>query len=508
MRTDQLIPQIKRALTQGSFVFRGETTAVTALNEKLDEAATKLLSGAVVRIFDRYAEAPHRADTALAEKFLKAGTPAAITTALDPLGIVVVSAGGRGIKADHKAIVSIRDHIDRTGTVDGKRLLDHFSDPPFGWSPDTVRYIVAAMLMAGEIRLKVSGRQISAAGQQAIDVLKTNKSFGAVGVSLRDDRPSNETLSRAATRLTDLIGDAVVPLEQDISKAAVRHFAVFQREYGPLAGQLAALNLAGADRGRTLVQELSSVLQTDASDAPQRLGGEESSLYDDLKWAAAVKRALDTGLEATVRGLQDHRRDLVALPISGIPGELRQELDGEIKELTQHLQKDDFHLRAADLNSALTHIQSRVRDAATKLGERQKVRIQEGIEDLQRLPEWGELTQEERGNAVARLERLPVQSTADMNGLKALLAAEYNITFNLSELKESVRRQAQERAKQRLEEEKVKPGPSLVKLKKTIRIPPAVSSASQMDELIRQLQELKLEMALYAGIELTIRMDE
>jgi len=176
--------------------------------------------------------------------------------------------------------------------------------------------------------------------------------------------------------------------------------------------------------------------------------------------------------------------------------------------LTQRLIKDDFHLRAADLNSALTHIESRVRDAATRLGQRQKVRIQEGIEDLQRLPEWGELTQEERGNAVDRLERLAVAATADMNGLKALLAAEYNITFNLSELKESVRRQAHERAKQRLEEEKLKTGPSPGKLKKTIHIPSAVSSAAQRDELIRQLQELKLEMALYADVELTIRVDD
>ena len=31
-----------------------------------------------------------------------------------------------------------------------KRLLDDFSNDPFGWSPDTTRYIVAAMLMAGQ----------------------------------------------------------------------------------------------------------------------------------------------------------------------------------------------------------------------------------------------------------------------------------------------------------------------------------------------------------------------
>ena len=83
---------------------------------------------------------------------------------------------------------AIRDYIDKRGTVDGKRLLDDFSGDPFGWSPDTTRYILAAMLMGGEIKLKVSGREVTAAGQQAIDALKTNNSFKPIGVALRDEK--------------------------------------------------------------------------------------------------------------------------------------------------------------------------------------------------------------------------------------------------------------------------------------------------------------------------------
>ena len=49
--------------------------------------------------------------------------------------------------------------------------------------------------------------------------LKTNNSFKQIGVSLRDERPSIETLGRAAERLTELVGDMVIPLEQEISKA-------------------------------------------------------------------------------------------------------------------------------------------------------------------------------------------------------------------------------------------------------------------------------------------------
>ena len=90
-------------------------------------------------------------------------------------------------------------------------VLGVFSGPPFGWSPDTVRYMVAALLVAGEVKLKVSGREVTVTGQQAIEALKTNNTFRAVGVALRDDRPSMEILARAAGRLTELSGEPVIP---------------------------------------------------------------------------------------------------------------------------------------------------------------------------------------------------------------------------------------------------------------------------------------------------------
>ena len=132
----------------------------------MTEASRKILADVAEQVFARYAKAPERVETALAEKFLRVGNPAAITSTHDPLGLVEITGGRPGIKTAHKAIVSIHDYIDRSGTVEGERLLDHFSDAPFGWSPDTVRYILAAMLVAGEIKLKVSAREVTAAGQR------------------------------------------------------------------------------------------------------------------------------------------------------------------------------------------------------------------------------------------------------------------------------------------------------------------------------------------------------
>jgi len=68
--------------------------------------------------------------------------------------------------------LAFRDYLDRTGTVDGKRLIDCLTDAPFGWSPDTLRYLVAALLLAGEIKLRVSGREVTVkwpAGYRSIE---------------------------------------------------------------------------------------------------------------------------------------------------------------------------------------------------------------------------------------------------------------------------------------------------------------------------------------------------
>lgn len=495
----QLQSKIKQTLQAGSFVFRGQATAVSALDADLLEAAKKLLSDVADQVFDRYVEAPVRAGTDTAEKFLKVANPAAISSALDPLGLVQTVAGRASFKTDHKAMISIRDYIDKRGTVDGKRLLDDFSSDPFGWSPDTTRYIVAAMLMAGEIKLKVSGREVTAAGQQAIDALKTNNSFKQIGVALRDERPSIETLGRAAERLTELVGDMVIPLEQEISKAAAKHFPRFQHDYGSLAEKLSGLGLAGSDRIRTLNQDIADVLFTDASDAPQRLGAETSAIYDNLKWAQEVKRVLDNGLDATLRDLQAHRRDIEALPDTGVPGELRRELSEDLGTLSERLGKEDFYKHTADFNSQLTHLKGRVRDAVITLSEQQKLRLKEGVEDLQRIPEWEELTQEERGNAVNRLDGLALAATQDLAGLKKLLARDYDINSTLEDLKRSIQRQGQERLRQRMEEERAKTDPEgPAKLSRSIAVPARMTSVADIDRLIKVLQEAKMALALYS----------
>jgi hypothetical protein len=505
VQSKQLQAKIKQALHAGSFVFRGQVTAVSALDGELLEAAKELLTDVAGQVFDRYSQAAARVDTDAAEKFLKVASPAAITAALDPLGLVQVAAGRAKFKTDHLAIVSIRDYIDKHGTVDGQRLLEAFSADPYGWAADTTRYIVAAMLMAGEIKLRVSGREVTVVGQQAIDALKTNKSFKNVGVVLREERPSMETVGRAAERLTELIGDSVIPLEQEISKAAAKHFVRFQQEFGPLAEKLARFELKGADRVVALNQDLADCLFADASDATQRLGAESSTIYDNLTWAREVQQALDHGLERTVHDLHDHRRALGQLPDNGVPGELRRDAEGDLMAFADNLGRADFQKHATEFNTLLTQLKTRVGKAAVTLQAQQAQRLKAAVEDLQRVPEWAEATQEERSNAVNRIEGLALVATENLAGLRQMLSRDYDIGVTVDELKRSIQRQGQERLRARVEEERSKTGNGgPPKLSKTLSVPSKLTSTADIDALLQVLRELKAQSALYAEVEVTL----
>lgn len=500
---------LQRSLSQGSFVFRGQTTPVDTLGADPRAAAARLLVDVAAQVFERYAEAAHSAETGVAEKLLRAGNLTGVTSASDPLGLVVLSGGVPQINRDHKALVSIRDHLESQGMVDGKRLSDHFTAPPFGWSPDTLRYLVAAMLIDGQIKLKLSGREITVPGQQAIDALKTNNSFKPVGVALRDAPVDPQLLARAAARITELKGEQIVPLANEISRAVAGLLPELQRRYGALPEKLANLGLNGEDRLEWLAAQMTEILLTDASDAPQRLGAEDSYLHETLTWAAAVHHALRQGLEKTITSLRDHLRAIEQLPESGTPGQVRADLADDLEWLKQRLAQETFYKHAADFSTRLTGIQSRIGAAVKALAGEQEARIRAGQEELQRLPDWAELSLAEQQETLGQLDNLRIAVSSDIAGLGQLLKRDYAISTQVAELKQRVEELADERRRARLQEERDKQvREGLEKLQRTVRVPARLATADQLEALIQSLQRLRRELNVYSEIEITFEFEE
>ena len=495
---NDLAQKLIRSIAKGSFIFRGSVTAAESVDQNVLNACKEHLGKVAKQVFDRYPEAPERVETSLPEKFLRAAATSlrSVTSQLDPLGLVEVSGGTPSIKTDHQALVSIRDYIDMNGLVEGKRLLEIFSDAPYGWSQDTTRYLVGALLVGGEIKLKVGGREVTVNGQQAIDGIKTNNTFKSIGVSLRNDRPSNEILAKAAERLTDLSGDAVVPLEVEISKVAQKMLPKLQHQYASLEEKLSGLNLPGTDTMESVNRQIANLLLTDALDAPQVFGSEQSTLYEELKWVQEVKLAFDNNLDRTIRQIRDLERDIEGLPGTGAPGELGKAVCDDFEAINERLKQKSFFDHAADLNTRCTSIESQVTETVRTMSKSQDDLINGAESDLVRIPEWIEFTAEEQQNVLSELQGLPAEVDEDIAGLKKLISDQYDITNTIEALKRCIIEDGKERRKP-LEPRPEPGGKPGTRQPQTVRVPARITNTDELETLIRRLQELRHDSSYY-----------
>ena len=508
-KRNELERLIKGSLLQGSFIFRGEVVAVDTLNQNLTEAANKHLGGVAEQVYNRHSEAAHRAQTNLAEKFLGANSLSGITSDIDPLGLVKREKGTPTIDVEHKALISIRDIIKRQGSIEGSRLLDIFADAPYGWSQDTIRYLVAAMLLAGEIKVKSAGREILVAGQHAIDALKNNNSFKKIGISLRDERPSRDVMAKASDRLTELSGNSVVPLENEISKATTKLFPTLQHQYAPLAGKLTRLSLKGVERLEALANDLKDILSNDGSDAPTRLGAEDSELYNSLKWAAELDRSFKNGLDETLTLLQLHRDGLNNLPDNGIPGQLKLDLAETLESLDQRLMVPDFYKHSTDFASALTEVRSKVAQTVEQMLNKQSETIKSAKQDLRNVPEWSVLNQQEQDNVVSGLDGVFRPVSKDIEGLKALLRQEYDFNCRLQDIKANVVKTVRKRQQEKVvEEQKIDYQEGRTVLTRKITLKPAITSMTELNQLINELKRLQGELQQAHEFELNLSFDD
>lgn len=252
LKQQDLDPALQNAFLKGSFVFRGKSQAVATRGTELLAACKAQVQQVAADVFHRFKEAPVNVETNLAERLLQTRDLSTIAAAVDPLGLVKKQGNTTRINDTHPALVALLDYLRKHGEVDGRKLLDDFGRAPFGWFKDTTRYLVAALLLAGRLRLRVASQWLKVAGEKAAEGLKNNHAFAKVDVATNDETVSQDTLLRAASRLLGVTGQNILPLPQTVSRGVQEHFPRFQRDYASLAAELTAAGLPGAERAGRL----------------------------------------------------------------------------------------------------------------------------------------------------------------------------------------------------------------------------------------------------------------
>lgn len=497
--TSELERKLSTSLLQGSFVAHGGHESVANRGDDVLSASCTYLADMAAKVFDRYIEAPHQAESILAQRFLT--TPLdRITTNDDPLSLVTRTGGQASIKIDHKALVSIRDFLGQSGQVDGRNILDHFMAPPYGWSKDTTRYLLAAAFLGGMVKLRIAGQDHQVKSDDSLAAFATNRSFSAVGISLRDEAPDPNALLRASDRLRNLSGENILPLEDEVAAAAKRHIPTYQAAFGPLAVQLRNLDLPDeyAERIESLVSNLTEVIRGDGSDAVARLGGTESPLYDDLLWARSLKRSLDGGLRKRLAHIQRLRRDIESLPDRGIPGKLRTQATPILADIGSILSSTSFFEKGPALATHSDNLDNQIASIVAELSaEQQQIRT-ETANGWETSPYWPHLDTEDRDWFLQQLNQPTKPVPPDINGLQELIKHSYDLNELVRDLGKQITERADEKhkpggnseQKPETSEEGTPPGT----IEKPLYLSHTLQSEQQITDLIQQLSDFLAEI--------------
>jgi len=468
---------LRAALLSGSFVFRGSPSPVAERGDDLPSALNAQLKLVADGIFEKYAEAPISAEAALAEKFLSTSNLNALTHQSDPLSLIK---SGR-VQTAHEALVSLADYLRRNGVVDGRRLLDDFFEPPFGWSKDTTRYLLAALLTAGELKLRIGGADVVVRGDGAREAFKNNVNFGKIAVSLRTDQVPNDVLGRASERLLKLTGQSVLPLEDEIARVARKGFPRLADDYAPLEARLGADELLGAERAARTRTALGEVVRGDASSAASRLGAPECQLFDDLVWLREVKRALDNGLGEVARELRALERDIAALPDVETLADLKREAAPSLERARDILLGERFFEGLADLHTRRGEVRSVVARHAIRFGEELARWLDERRQTPRQTPDFVALAPDDRERFARALDALALPPAHSIEELRALLVKRFEVEAQLLRLQSAIR-----------DAVPADPQPGEASdSQHEVALSPIISSLQELSDLIARLTELQ-----------------
>lgn len=160
---ERVAAAMEKGMLDGIFIFRGKPTPVRDAGETIDAAVRNILSAALQEVFPHFHLAPVRPSTDAAAMFLGVERMDRITKDLDPLGLVIKSKGAPRVNTAAAALAEVlrvfqtKAAESGSGRLQGSYLQDFFSAPPYGWTKDTLRYLFAALLHAGEVEFHVPG---------------------------------------------------------------------------------------------------------------------------------------------------------------------------------------------------------------------------------------------------------------------------------------------------------------------------------------------------------------
>jgi hypothetical protein len=425
-KQQQLSKILKEAQANSEIIFRGTPLQVDGETYK-----TIALKSIAEKVFEKYPLASTNMKSDCVNKVASYNDVTTIPSSLNPFGIIKISDGT--IDISNQAIVEIKDFIAYRNEATGQEILAHFERDPYGWSKDTVRYLVALMLKASIIQIRVAGKNITVFGDSAVEAMSTNNNFNRISVSLNTEGALTvPELLKAAQNLTSLFNSPrTAPVKDQIAKEAYKKVKFYLPHFNKLLPDFEHLHLAGLQKLQQTLNYVQRIIDSEGGESAYLLG-KDADCFNSFKYAMDI---LKCNKEAS---LLDHIKHINHVADeSDTISELQQldEYRKQVKDVRQlyneYIANPDLHLIVSDITDLRNQIDSYVNQACLEFQTQSNEQLNSSRDRIKSLPEYAQLNNTQKDRIDTELDELNIEFGSPSVEMLRQMANKY-VTYYLS----------------------------------------------------------------------------
>lgn len=403
----KLMQLLQEAHGNSEVIFRGSPQQVQGMEQmkRQIEAAAKI-------VFEKYPYANRSMQSNCVSQLVQYTNLSTLPAALNPFGIVINPGTPQAtIDTNHRALVAVKDDITTRGNeVSGADLVHDFESAPYGWTKDTVRYLVALMLKAAMIKVRANGQEYTVLGQKASEAMNTNNGFARVTIELNTDGNLEiPELLTAVRNLTTIFGSGQTsPIPDAIAREANNHIDAFKDECDRLKGIYSELHLTGENLIAQACGFAKDISLSDGGKAPYLLG-KDNTCPKVFNYVVSVKKAdnqshfLDTLRK--INKIIERAKPLTSHPLIG---DFAEKLNQCEAKFNNFLGDPDLYQRAAEVIDLYNQLKADVRGACTEFESTAMGQIASKREEIHKSYAYCHLKEEQKLAIDAMLDNITV----------------------------------------------------------------------------------------------------
>lgn len=405
---------LRQSQNNSETICKGSPTSVNGETYK-----TQALKKFAEDVYDKYPLASRSMPTSVVSDLLAYDDTTKLPASLNPFEIV----DDNGIiDTSYAAFAEIKDYIASHNDANGGQLADFFSRAKYGWSKDTIRYLVALMLKAGMIVVRSGAQSFKMFTKNAAEAMKNNTSFGHLGLSLNTDAHlSPAEMMEAMKMLKELYNpQGLTPIPASIAKASLKIATQRRTKVEQLKETFEKLEMAGTSTISQAVNYLVKIIDSEGAEAPY-LFAKDKACADSLRYVNQVQKAEEQGKTlSSIKRIEKRLSDALRLPQLPNLEDLKNKLGEDEQAFNDIMLDPDCFNHTSEYADLASRIDNEIEQACTHFYMEATHCINQKNDEIRATADFISLKDEQKQTIEAMMSRISIQEGDTLDRLQEM----------------------------------------------------------------------------------------